>query len=67
MTEPGRRLRGLRDLALLIAVGWFWLLFYGVGPLTPASSLAAGGLSLAVGCLLSALWGVFSARRRPRR
>lgn len=58
----------MRDLAIAIAVGWFWLLFYGVGPLNSATEIAVGGATLVVGCLVSAMLGLLvAARRRPGR
>ena len=57
----------MRHLATLIALGWFWLTFYSVGPLTSWTQVAVGLLSLLVACLASALWGAAAvARRRPR-
>ncbi len=55
----------MRDLAIVIAVGWSWLLFYGVGPLNSATQIAVGGAALVVGCLVSALLGLLVANRRP--
>ena len=54
----------MRDLAALVGLGWFWLTFYGTGPLTSWTEVAVGGLALAVGCLVSAIWGVRIAARR---
>ncbi len=57
----------MRHLAILIALGWFWITFYSVGPLTTWAQVAVGGVTLAIGCLLAAVWGTCSAtRRRPR-
>lgn len=54
----------MRSLALFIAVGWFWLLFYGVGPLNTASQYAVAGASLAGGSVVAALLGLLVATRR---
>lgn len=54
------------NLAIFVALGWFWLTFYSVGPLTSWTQVAVGGLSLLVVCLASALWGAAAARHRPR-
>lgn len=57
----------MKDLAFLVGLGWFWLTFYGTGPLTTWTEVAVGAGALAVGCLASAAWGVrIAARRRPR-
>ena len=57
----------MTNLAIFVALGWFWLTFYSVGPLTSWTQVAVGGLSLALGCLAFALWGAATAaRRRPR-
>ena len=57
----------MMNLAIFVALGWFWLTFYGVGPLTSWSQVAVGGLSLMLGCVAFALWGVvMAARGRPR-
>ena len=57
----------MKHLAILIALGWFWLTFYSVGPLTTWTQVAVGGLTLAVGCLVAAFWGTsVASRRRPR-
>ncbi len=57
----------MRSLAAFIAIGWFWLMFYGVGPLTSSAQLATAGLWLVGTCLAAALWGVANvALRRPR-
>ncbi len=54
----------MRSLAIAIATGWFWFLFFGVGPLTSATQALVGLGSLVVGCSMFALWGVHAARRR---
>lgn len=54
----------MRTLAILVGLGWFWLTFYGTGPLTSWSEVAIGGLALAAGCLLFAIWGAWIAARR---
>ena len=61
MTAPARP---MRSLAALVGLGWFWLSFYGVGPLTPRSSLVVGGAALLAACGGGALLGVVLARRR---
>ena len=57
----------MKDLAILVALGWFWLTFYGTGPLTNWSEVAVGGLTLVIGCLAAALWGAKAAARRRSR
>lgn len=57
----------MTNLAIFVALGWFWLTFYSVGPLTSWTQVAIGGLTLVVGCFVAALWGAAIAmRRRPR-
>lgn len=56
----------MRTSVILLGLGWFWLCFYGVGPLTTWWQLALGGLALLAGCLVFALWGAAIVRRRPR-
>ncbi len=41
----------MRTLAILVGLGWFWLTFYGTGPLTSWTDLTVGGAALVVGCL----------------
>ena len=55
------------NLAIFVALGWFWLTFYSVGPLTSWTQLAVGAVSLLVACLASAVWGVATAARRCPR
>ncbi len=55
------------NLAIFVALGWFWLTFYSVGPLTSWTQVAVGALSLLVACLASALWGAAAAARRRLR
>ncbi len=54
----------MRDLAKLIGCGWLGLVFYGVGPLTGSRQFVVAGLTLLIGCTLSAVLGVASGRRR---
>lgn len=57
----------MTNLAIFVALGWFWLTFYSVGPLTSWTQVAIGGASLLVGCLAAGFWGTaMVARRRPR-
>ncbi len=56
----------MRHLGCLIALGWFWLLFYGVGPLTSARDLTLAAVLLVAGCTAGAVWGARAARRRAR-
>lgn len=57
----------MTNLAIFVALGWFWLTFYSVGPLTTWTQVAVGGLALLSVCLAAAFWGnAIAARRRPR-
>lgn len=57
----------MKDLAILVGLGWFWLTFYGTGPMTSWTEIAVGAGALGVGCLVFAAWGArIGARRRPR-
>ena len=57
----------MRNLAMLIATGWFWLLFIYVGPLTSTSEIVTGVAVLLAGCLVFALWGTLGAQRTLMR
>ena len=59
----------MRNLAISIAFAWFWLLFYGVGPLDSWTEIAVGSATLVVGVVASALVGLLPAIRplRSRR
>lgn len=56
----------MRNLAIFIAFAWFWLLFYGVGPLNSWTQIAVGSATLVVGVFASAIVGLLPAMRLPR-
>ena len=57
----------MRSLATAIGVGWFWLAFYAVGPLTTGAQLAVAGGTLSTACGACAIAGAVLGRRRATK
>ncbi len=57
----------MRNLTIVIANAWFWLVFISVGPMTSTSQFIVGGATLLGGCSLFALWGALAVWRRRVR
>jgi hypothetical protein len=61
------RTDGMRDLALAIITGWFWICFTDIGPQTTARQAAIALTALLAGCLIFAFRGALAVRRNLGR